>query len=428
MPVTVLVGCQWGDEGKGKIVDYLSAQMDVVARYQGGNNAGHTVVIHGEKYVLHTLPSGVLHDGVMNVIGNGVVVDVLALVGEIAEIESHGFDVMTNLVLSEQAHLILPQHAMLDRAREKGLGISKIGTTGRGIGSAYADKMARRGLRACDLRNRDHFAARYREFATHCNEVLTRMFGEPAMDSESHLEALLAAADRLRPVIGDSVTILNDAVAAKKDILAEGAQGVLLDVDFGTYPYVTSSSPAPGGACTGLGVSPRHIESIMGIVKAYTTRVGEGPMPTELKDEVGEKLRAVGGEFGATTGRPRRCGWFDAPAVRRALQISGTTELALTKLDVLSVFDDIQVCVAYDTPQGRLERLPFDLELLKQSKPVYETMPGWQKPLTEVRTREELPENAIRYINRIEELIGSPITMVSVGPDRKQTLHYLSGR
>lgn len=427
MPVTVIVGCQWGDEGKGKIVDVLSGEHDIVARYQGGNNAGHTVVIHGEKYVLHTLPSGILHNGVTSVIGNGVVVDVLALIGEIDEISGQGFDVMGNLVLSEQAHLILPQHGILDRAREEALGHQKIGTTGRGIGFAYAEKMARRGLRACDLRDPDHFTRRYREFNAYTNEVLTRFFGHSPFNGEEHLEKLLSAGARLKPIIGDTVTLLNDAVAANKEILAEGAQGVLLDVDHGTYPYVTSSSPAPGGACTGLGISPRFFTEIIGIVKAYTTRVGEGPMTTELKDETGELLRREGGEFGATTGRPRRCGWFDGPATRRAVQISGTTAITLTKLDVLSCFDEIKVCTHYETPQGRLDRIPFDIEVLKQATPVYESLPGWNQPLTGARTRADLPEKALRYIERIEQILESPITMVSVGPDRKQTIRFHEG-
>jgi adenylosuccinate synthase len=416
-----LVGCQWGDEGKGKIVDVLSSRMDVVARYQGGNNAGHTVVIHGDKYVLHLLPSGILHDKVVSVIGNGVVVDPIALVAEINEVESHGFAVAGKLLISEQTHLILPQHAALDRAREAALGDSKIGTTGKGIGSAYAEKMARRGIRACDLRSRDHFVAKYRQLAAYCNEMLTKFHAAPPMDAEETLEALLAAADRLRPFITDTVTFLNDAIKAGKHVLCEGAQGVLLDVDFGTYPFVTSSNPSPGGACTGLGISPRHVTSIMGIVKAYTTRVGSGPMPTELIDATGEAMRREGGEFGATTGRPRRCGWFDAPAVRRSLQISGCTEITLTKLDVLSIFDEIKICTAYDTPMGRTPLLPFDLEVLKAAKPVYETMPGWRMPLTEVRSTGELPVEARNYIARLQELMDTRIHMASVGPDRKQT-------
>ncbi len=424
MPVTVLVGCQWGDEGKGKIVDVLASRMDVVARYQGGNNAGHTVVIHGDKYVLHTLPSGILHEGVTSVIGNGMVVDVVGLIREIQEIESQGFDALGKLLVSEQAHLILPQHGVLDKAREKALGNERIGTTGKGIGAAYAEKMARRGLRACDFRNRDHFATRYREYARHCNDVLTKFYGMEPLETESILEELQDCGDVIRKVTGDSVSFLNKAVREKKQILAEGAQGVLLDVDFGTYPFVTSSNPSPGGACTGLGISPRHIDSITGIVKAYTTRVGQGPLPTELLDEVGETLRQQGGEFGATTGRPRRCGWFDAPAVRRALQVAGCTEITLTKLDVLSIFDEIKVCTSYKTSQGPMELLPFDLEVLKSAEPVYETLPGWGADLSEVREASALPEAAHAYIVRLQEILETPINMVSLGPDRKQTICF----
>ncbi len=422
MPVTVLVGCQWGDEGKGKIVDVLSSQVDIVARYQGGNNAGHTVVIGDRKFVLHLLPTGILHQGVTSVIGNGVVVDIMGLGQEIDEAEAAGLNPMNRLLIAEQAHLILPQHGALDRAREKSLGKGKIGTTGRGIGNAYSEKAARRGLRACDLRDKDHFVERYREFAAYCNDVLTKLFDEPPLEAEESLEQLLHWGQRLKPIITDTVTFLNDAASAGKSILAEGAQGVLLDLDFGTYPFVTSSNPSPGGACTGLGLSPRHISGVTGIVKAYTTRVGEGPMPTELTDEMGEKLRSEGGEFGATTGRPRRCGWFDAPAVRRSAQISGTTDLTLTKLDVLSPFEEIPVCTAYDTPAGRVTRLPFDLVQLKAARPVYETLPGWKTDLTKVRDASQLPEAARNYIARLEELIGTRINRVSVGPDRAQTI------
>lgn len=422
MSVTVLVGCQWGDEGKGKIVDVLSSQVDIVARYQGGNNAGHTVVIGGTKYVLHLLPTGILHDNVMSVIGNGVVLDVLGLAAEMDEVEAAGIKTDGKLLLSEQAHLILPQHGALDRAREISLGKDKIGTTGRGIGNAYSEKTARRGLRACDLRDKDAFAAKYRAFATYTNEVLTKFFGVEPLQSEDYLEHLLTVAERVKPIITDSVSYLNNALKEGKTILAEGAQGVLLDIDFGTYPFVTSSNPSPGGACTGLGISPRHIDKIIGIVKAYTTRVGEGPMVTELLDDVGEKLRAEGAEFGATTGRPRRCGWFDAPAVRRSVQISAPTDITLTKLDVLSIFEEIPVCVGYDTPMGRTDVIPFDLEVLKASTPIYETVKGWNCVLDHVTKAEDLPQEAKDYIKYLEKLIETPITMVSVGPDRVQTI------
>lgn len=424
MPVNILVGCQWGDEGKGKIVDVLSSDMDVVARYQGGNNAGHTVVIHGDKYVLHTLPSGILHEGVTSVIGNGVVMDIRALVDEIKEIEDHGFAVDGKLLISEQAHLILPQHRALDAAREAALGSKKIGTTGRGIGFAYSMKMARRGIRACDLRDRDHFATKYREFAQYTNDLLTKFYGQSGIDYEAELEGLLEAGARLKPFVADTVAFMNDAIRADKDILCEGAQGVLLDIDFGTYPYVTSSSPSPGGACTGLGISPLAISGVIGIVKAYTTRVGEGPMVTELHDKDGEQLQVDGGEFGATTGRARRCGWFDGPATRRALQISGCSEVTLTKLDVLSGFDEINICVGYDTPAGRVDLMPFDQEILKQATPIYESIPGWKSDITSARSVADLPPRAVDYVKRLEKFLETPIQMVSVGPDRRQTFVF----
>ncbi len=422
MPVTVLVGCQWGDEGKGKIVDVLAPQVDIVARYQGGNNAGHTVVVGEKKYVLHTLPSGVLHDGVLSVIGNGVVVDLLGLRKEIEGLASQGRDVLANLRLSEQAHLILPQHGMLDRVKEKSAGDSKIGTTGRGIGIAYAEKMARRGLRACDIRHKDHFVKKYRAFADYTNEILEKVFNEPRQDAEEHLELLLETAEILKPIIVDTVTLLNDACKNGKNILAEGAQGVLLDIDHGTYPFVTSSSPSSGGACTGLGLAPQRIDSVIGIVKAYTTRVGEGPMPTELNNEDGELLRKEGGEFGATTGRPRRCGWFDGPATRRSIQIAGATEITLTKLDVLSVFDEIPVCTSYDVNGESRPYMPFDLEEAQVAKPVLEKLSGWKDDITSVKSYTDLPDVAKKYVDYLENYLEVPITRVSVGPDRAQTL------
>lgn len=421
MPVTVLIGCQWGDEGKGKIVDVLAPGVDYVARYQGGNNAGHTIVVDGKKFVLHLLPSGVLHKGIKNVIGNGVVVDVRGLAGEIAKIQSAGFDLTGRLFLAENAHLILPQHGVLDRAREAMLGAEKIGTTGRGIGIAYEEKVARRGIRAGDLLYRDRFVAKYRDLSARANRELP-LHGATPVDFDVQLDEVLAASDAVRPFITDTVAMLDDAIDKGASILAEGAQGVLLDVDFGTYPFVTSSNPSPGGACTGLGISPRHVSSIIGIVKAYTTRVGSGPLPTEQLNAEGEELRRIGGEFGATTGRPRRCGWFDAPAVRRAVRISGCTSITLTKLDVLSHLAKIPVCVAYETAQGRKCLLPFGSEELAAVKPIYEEVDGWQCDLTGITDPERLPAPAIAYIKKLQELIGAPIDIVSVGPDRAQTL------
>jgi len=420
----VLVGCQWGDEGKGKIVDVLAPSTRFVARYQGGNNAGHTIVIGGKKFVLHTLPSGIFHEGVISVIGNGVVVDLLGLAAEMDKVEAGGLSLAGRLLLSEHAHLILPQHSALDRAREASLGAAKIGTTGKGIGIAYAEKMARRGIRACDLRHPNVFTEKFAELAAYTNEILTKLHNLPPVNFDEHLVQLLAVGERLCPIIVDTVTLLNDAIKRGETILAEGAQGVLLDVDFGTYPFVTSSSPAPGGACTGLGISPRHVSDIIGIAKAYTTRVGSGPMPTELLDATGEEIRKVGGEFGSTTGRARRCGWFDGPATRRAVQIAGCSEITITKLDVLSIFDQIPVCTHYEIDGERTALMPFDPVQLAKAKPVLETIPGWKADLTGVRNAADLPAAARAYVNRLQEILETPIRLVSVGPDREQTLSF----
>lgn len=422
MPVNVLIGCQWGDEGKGKIADVMASNMDIVARYQGGNNAGHTVVIHGDKFVLHTLPSGILHGGVSCVIGNGVVLDPGAVIQEITQLEEQGFSVRNKLMISEQCHLILPQYPVLDRNRETALGKRRIGTTGKGIGAAYSEKMNRRGMRACDYRHPDKFAKKFRAYSEHVNELLKNVYDDEPLDTEKLLEEMLSYGDTIRPMLADTVTYLNTAIAEGKDVLAEGAQGVLLDVDFGTYPFVTSSNASPGGACTGLGISPRAINSITGVMKAYTTRVGSGPMPTELLDEDGETLRNIGGEFGSTTGRPRRCGWFDVPAARRALQVSNCSEIALTKLDVLSTMKEIKICTAYKLPKRTLDLLPFDTELLEDIEPHYEVMPGWNCDISSIRTRDAMPPELVNYVNTIEELIGTPITMIGVGPDRRQTI------
>ncbi|MCB2155557.1 adenylosuccinate synthase [bacterium] len=422
MPATVLVGCQWGDEGKGKFVDVLSESFDVVARYQGGNNAGHTVIFDGKKYVLHTLPSGVLRPQVHNVIGNGVVVDLLSLVEELDEVESSGLQVEGRLLISGHAHLILPQHKALDAAVEKASGAAKIGTTLRGIGFAYTDKARRVGLRACDLRNPDRFAAKYRELAAYHAEILTKIFQVEPPDTESTLEELLAAAKRIRPMIGDSVGYLAAELSARKNVLCEGAQGIMLDIDHGTYPYVTSSSPTPGGACVGLGIPPSQIRRVIGIMKAYTTRVGEGPFPTEQLNADGEKLREAGHEFGATTGRPRRCGWLDLPVMRRAIQLAGLTEIIVTKLDVLDGFDEIPVCTHYESADGQTQATPCDSSDLQDSTPIYKNLPGWDAPTEGASTPDALPKQAIEYIRWIERALGPPITMVSTGPDRTATV------
>jgi len=424
MPATVVTGCQWGDEGKGKIVDWLAGGMDLVARFQGGSNAGHTVIIGEKKYVFHMLPSGVLHEGPRNLLGNGVVVDVLSLVGEIEGLEKEGIDVMGRLLLSEQAHVILPIHRALDTAKEESGKGTKIGTTKRGIGLAYADKFLRIGLRLCDFRNKDRFAEKYRDLSRHHGEVMKHLHNVEPPDAEADLAKLMQCRERIVPLLCDGVRLANDLLKSGKSVLCEGAQGVMLDIDHGTYPFVTSSSPTPGGACTGLGIPPRFIQRVIGIVKAYTTRVGEGPMATELTGEDGEELRRFGGEFGATTGRPRRCGWFDAPVVRRAVEICGCTELCITKLDVLDAYKQIPVCTHYETSSGRHDYLPFDLTESVEAKPVLEVCRGWNSKTSGVSDRGDLPEDAILYLARLEELAGAPIGIVSTGPARDSTLRF----
>jgi adenylosuccinate synthase len=422
--VTVIVGCQWGDEGKGKIVDVLASQSDIVARYQGGSNAGHTVVIGDKKFIFHMLPSGVLHPGVVNVLGNGVVLDLGSLAAEIESLNRENIDITGRLLLSEQAHLILPLHKALDAAYEDAMGDGKIGTTRKGIGLAYGDKIRRIGIRLGDARHKDVFARKYRNLWAWHGEVMKDVFKVEPPPLEETLEQLLAATHSLLPHVTDTVTYLNDAIRAGKNVLCEGAQGVLLDIDHGTYPFVTSSSPTAGGACVGLGIPPRCIDRVIGIVKAYTTRVGSGPMPTELHDEDGVTLRERGSEFGATTGRPRRCGWMDLPVVRRAFQITGATEVVITKLDVLDEYESIRLCTHYEGAGRQHQYMPFDIEDLETIKPVYEDMAGWNEPTTDVRRREDLPANALAYLERLEREFGVPISMVSTGPARDATMTF----
>ena len=427
MPATVVVGCQWGDEGKGKIVDVLAAQSHLVARYQGGPNAGHTVVINGKKSIFHILPSGILHEGVMNLIGNGVVVDPISLLKEIDGVEATGINVESRLRLSEQAHVILPLHKQLDAALEDARGEGKIGTTKRGIGLAYADKSRRQGIRLCDFRHRASFEKKYNVLASYHGQVIKFLSGATLDNLQEEMESVWQAGQRLLPMVCDGVMMVNDALDAGKNVLCEGAQGVLLDIDHGTYPFVTSSNPSPGGACTGLGIAPNKINRIIGIVKAYTTRVGEGPLPTELLGEAGETLRQRGGEFGATTGRARRCGWLDLPVLRRSIQISGCTDLCITKLDVLDDYPELPVCTHYEIGGERRSHLPFDLDELKQAKPVYETVKGWQSASCACDTQEALPGGAVHYLNKISSWLGTPITMVSTGPGREHTLDFKAG-
>ncbi|MEQ8819069.1 MAG: adenylosuccinate synthase [Sumerlaeia bacterium] len=423
MPATVVIGCQWGDEGKGKIVDFLAADSDVVARFQGGSNAGHTVIVNGKKFVLHALPSGVLRPGVRNIVGNGMVVDVLGLAGEIDKLLEQGMDIADRLTLSEQAHMVLPLHKELDHAAEHQKGGRKIGTTLRGIGQTYSDKFRRVGLRLGDLRRRDQFVKKYRALAEFHGEFLRKVYEIQPANTEQALEQLTACADRLAPLVGDTVALVNESLARGENVLCEGAQGVMLDIDHGTYPYVTSSSPTPGGACTGLGISPRHIERVVGVFKAYTTRVGEGPFPTELLGAEGERLREAGGEYGATTGRARRCGWLDLPVVRRAVQICGCTEMVVTKLDVLDDFDTVEVCDRYILADAsEAELIPFGADAVEASRPSYETHQGWKCQTSNAKTTEDLPVEALRYLDRVSHALDTPISMVSIGPDREQTL------
>lgn len=416
----VVVGAQWGDEGKGKIVDFLAENADIVARYQGGPNAGHSVVINGEKFVLHLIPSGILHPDKICVIGNGVVISLEAISKEMDELESRGVHIGENLLISDRAHLIMPYHIAFEAAVESSKNGRRIGTTLRGVGPTYSDKMDRLcGIRVVDLFEDDLLEDK---IAYNLRRKASYIPPECLPDKEEILKRCKELRERIRPHVTDTVRFMNEAVRAGKSILCEGAQGTMLDVDFGTYPYVTSSNTSVGGVITGLGVGPRAIDEVMGVVKAYTTRVGEGPFPTELKDKVGEEMRRRGVEYGATTGRPRRCGWLDMVALKYAVQINGFTKLAITKLDVLDVFERIKVCVAYEYNGTRLTDFPSSLSVLSNCKPIYEELPGWVSPTSEIRDPDELPANARRYLDYISEMLHTPISIVSVGPERNQTL------
>ncbi len=421
MSNTILIGAQWGDEGKGKIIDVLTERADWVVRAQGGNNAGHTVEIGEEKFVLHLVPSGILHEGKRCVIGNGVVLDPVALVEEIEGVRARGISVEGRLFISDRAHVVFPYHRMLDAQgearRAKG---DQIGTTQRGIGPAYADKAARFGLRMGDLLDPE-FPALLRARVEEKNRVLAAM-GAPVADAEEVLAATRKAMEVLGPLVCDTVPLLHGAVTRGEDILFEGAQGILLDIDFGTYPYVTSSNASSGGAATGSGVPPNRMDRVVGVLKAYTTRVGEGPFPTELFDADGEELRRVGREFGATTGRPRRCGWFDAVVARHAVMTCGVDEWALTKLDVLDGFETLKICTAYELDGKRIEHFPANIRAVSRCRPVYEEMAGWKDSTREVARFVDLPEAAKRYIARLEEVTGVPVGILSLGPRRASTL------
>ena len=422
MANVVVVGAQWGDEGKGKVVDIYTEHADDVVRYQGGNNAGHTLVVGNEKVVLHLIPSGILHEGKRCIIGNGVVLDPEVFIREITKLKESGrIKDDACLLLSESMHIIMPYHKRIDIAREAKSGDKKIGTTGRGIGPCYEDKIGRRGIRLMDLLDPVIFSRKLRENLDDKNVQLERLGVEP-LEYNAIYRAYQDYAEMLQRYVADTALILDNSLKAGKKLLFEGAQGTLLDVDHGTYPYVTSSSTCAGGAATGSGVSPRAINEVIGISKAYVTRVGSGPFPTELLEETGEQLRQVGGEFGATTGRPRRCGWFDAMVVRYAVRVNGLTGIALTKLDVLSGFATIKVCTGYRYAGKMLETLPAKLETFERCEPVYEELPGWQSDISACRSFDELPDQARSYVKRLEELVGCPIVLVSVGPRRDQTI------
>lgn len=419
MSVTVLVGSQWGDEGKGKIVDILSEKYDIVTRYQGGANAGHTVEIGEKKYILHLIPSGILRENVICVIGNGVVIDPTALLDEINLLEKNNIKVDGRLFISHNAHLIMPYHKLLDSISESG--DNKIGTTGRGIGPCYIDKYARKGIKIVDLLNRKSLEEKIRENLKEKNNLLKKVYGHEELDVEEIIKQYVEFDKTIDKYIKDVPSYLNSAIAEGKSILLEGAQGALLDVDHGTYPYVTSSSPTSGGACTGTGIPPTKIDNVVGIVKAYTTRVGFGPFPTELINDEGEKLRKIGAEYGATTGRPRRCGWFDAFLVGYSAMINGIDSVAVTKLDVLSSFENIKVCVGYELNGKQLKSFPTDVERLSSVKPVYEILPGWNSDISKCLSYSELPDKTKNYLNFISEKSGIKIKIVSVGPKRQQT-------
>jgi adenylosuccinate synthase len=417
MNIAVL-GAQWGDEGKGKVVDLLTPNFSIVARYQGGHNAGHTVYANGRKFVLRLLPSGILHEGITCVIGNGVVIDPQALFAEIDELAAAGILVGDRLVISDKAHLILPYHRELDLLSEARRGERKIGTTSRGIGPAYEDKIARRGVRVGDLADPASLA----EAVRHNVDARNRIIGDSQMDWRQVLDDLGKAWARMSRWVGDVSLFLARARAAGRAVMFEGAQGTLLDIDHGTYPYVTSSNASIGGVCTGLGIGPRAIDGVLGVAKAYTTRVGEGPLPTELTGELGNRLRESGQEFGAVTGRPRRCGWYDAVVVRYAVRINGLDALALTKLDVLDGLPEIQVCTSYRCKGASLTELPSELAQLSACEPVYETLPGWTAPTRGVRRYTDLPRDAQRYIARLEEVTGVPAAVISTGSAREDTI------
>ena len=420
MTSVVVVGTQWGDEGKGKITDFLSQDAEVIARYQGGDNAGHTIVIDGKKFKLHLIPSGIFFPEKISVVGYGVVVNPKSLVTELKYLHDEGIKT-DSLRISDRAHVILPYHIKLDRLQESSKGDNKIGTTNKGIGPAYMDKAARVGIRIADLLDKDIFAERLRVNLEEKNRLFEKMYECEPIKFEDIFEEYYEYGQQIKDYVTDTSVILNDALDAGKRVLFEGAQGVMLDIDQGTYPFVTSSNPVAGGVTIGSGVGPSKINKVVGVCKAYTSRVGDGPFPTELLDEVGDRIREIGHEYGTTTGRPRRVGWFDSVVMRHSRRVSGITNLSLNSIDVLSGLDTVKICVAYDLDGQRIDHYPASLEQLKRCKPIYEELPGWSEDITGCRSLDELPENARDYVRRVGELVGVRISTFSVGPDRDQT-------
>ncbi|MFC0210955.1 adenylosuccinate synthase [Paenibacillus chartarius] len=420
MSTVVVVGTQWGDEGKGKITDFLAENAEVIARYQGGNNAGHTIMIEQKKYKLTMIPSGIFYNDKICVIGNGMVLNPAALLEEIQYIHDNGFTT-DNLRISDRAHVIMPYHLVIDGLEEDRKGADKIGTTRKGIGPCYMDKAARNGIRIADLLDAEVFEPKLRKLVADKNQLIEQVYGGKGLDVEPILSEYLGYAERLRPYVTDTSVVLNDAIDAGRRVLFEGAQGVMLDLDQGTYPFVTSSNPTAGGVCNGAGVGPTKINHIIGVAKAYTTRVGDGPFPTELHNEIGDRIREIGHEYGTVTGRPRRVGWFDSVVVRHARRVSGITGLSLNSLDVLTGLETVKICTSYRYRGEVIEHYPASLKTLAECEAIYEELPGWSEDLSEVRSLDQLPANARRYLERVSELTGIPITIFSVGRNREQT-------
>lgn len=421
MSSIVVVGTQWGDEGKGKITDFLAEQAEAIVRYQGGDNAGHTIQFNGTKYALHLIPSGIFSAEKLSIIGNGVVINPKSLITELNYIKQHDIDV-SGLRISDRAHVILPYHIELDRLQEESKGEQKIGTTVKGIGPAYMDKYARIGIRICDLLEKETFAEKLKLNVEAKNKEIEKIYGGQPLSYQEIFDEYYAYGQEIKVYVTDTSVIINEMLDVDKNVLFEGAQGNLLDIDQGTYPFVTSSNPTSGGAPVGAGVGPNRIDKVVGVCKAYTSRVGEGAFPTELFDEIGNQIRTVGKEFGTTTGRPRRIGWFDSVVMRHSKRISGITNLSLNSIDVLSGLETVKICVAYEKADGtRIEYYPASLNVLAECKPVYEELPGWSEDITGVKTLEDLPENARNYVKRVSELVGVKILTFSVGPDRTQT-------